>query len=62
MSGPCKGCTDRKLRCHAACDKYAAWKEKNKKPRSYQQDYLVQTFSIDGKMRNLARQHRKTRR
>ena len=27
---PCKGCADRKPKCHAMCEKYKAWKAKVK--------------------------------
>lgn len=24
---PCKGCTERQMKCHGSCEKYAAWKK-----------------------------------
>lgn len=27
MCGPCKGCQDRVIGCHATCERYMAWKE-----------------------------------
>lgn len=27
---PCRGCDDRHMMCHKECDKYIAWRAKNK--------------------------------
>lgn len=29
MTNPCYKCTDRKAKCHAACNKYIAWQKKS---------------------------------
>ena len=46
MNNPCKDCTDRHQRCHAECEKYAAWSAEHEKRRAENLKHSETTYFI----------------
>ena len=43
MKCPCKGCTDRKLNCHGACERFQEWKTEDAKRKAWLNGFKYET-------------------
>ena len=55
MTPPCKGCTDRKEKCHATCEKYLLYDKENKQKQKERSDERIVSDYFGKRKRKIAR-------
>lgn len=63
-TSPCHGCEDRRVGCHAACEKEQAWlaeqrEQKERRTKEQNKNALIEDFCAVGRER--ARRYRRSR-